>query len=75
MKSCNILDVTQPIIYEPMILVFHRRFDATTAIMAADNNMLNFKHLNSIVNDGKTIQIGMHNNIGNITVNKHLTRR
>jgi hypothetical protein len=27
------------------------------------------------VNDGKTIQIGMHNNIGNITVNKHLTRR
>ena len=56
-QAAYILDMTKPIIDEPVILVFHSGLDTTTTIVAADNNMFDLKNFNGIVNDRKTIQV------------------
>ena len=42
--------------------------------MTTDNNMFDLENLNGKVNNGKTIQVSVDNNIGNIPVNKYLSR-
>ena len=67
--------MTQPVVDQTMILVFHCRLDTATTIVAADDNMFDLENLNSKLNDRKTIQVGVHHDIGDISMNKHLTRR
>lgn len=42
--------------------------------MAANNNMLYFEYLDRKLNDGQTIEIAMHNNIGDISMDKDFAR-
>lgn len=57
-----------------MLLVFQCRLDSPASIVTTNYNMLYFKDLNRELNYRKAIQICMYDNIGNITMNKYLSR-
>ena len=42
--------------------------------MTADDDVLNFNYVHRKLYDGKTIQVRVHNNIGNIAMNKYFAR-
>ncbi|MNL51808.1 hypothetical protein D3C87_1749380 [compost metagenome] len=42
--------------------------------MAANNDVLHFQHVDRVLYDGKTIEIGVNDQVGNVTVNKKFTR-
>jgi hypothetical protein len=48
--------------------------DATASIMTADDDVLDLKHFYCELNNGKTIYIGVIDEIGNVPVNENLTR-
>src|SRR5215204_3860990 len=74
MLVTNILHVAQPVINQPKGTIVQRCFDTTTAIMPAHDNMAHAQNVNGIVQDSKTIQVRMNDHIGNVTMDKHLTR-
>ncbi len=73
-KAVHIPDMTKPVIDQAMILILHRRHDSTAAIMTTDDNVLDLEDFHGEVNNRKTIQVGVDHDIGNITVDKYLTR-
>ena len=42
--------------------------------MTDDHDMFHVEHIDGILNDGKTIQICMNDNVCNISVNEHFSR-
>jgi len=42
--------------------------------VAANNDVLDFQHVNGILNDRKAVEIGMNNKVGYVTVNKKFAR-
>ncbi len=70
-----ILDMAQPIIQQAELMLLQSGPDATASIMSADNNMLDLEYLNGKLDYGETIQVGMHNHVGNIAMNKDFAGR
>ncbi|CSI37148.1 Uncharacterised protein [Vibrio cholerae] len=50
--------------------IIDRRSNPTTPIVAAHNDVFDLQHIDRILNDRKTVEIGMDNLIGNVTVDK-----
>ena len=66
----DIADVEQPVINEPQLRVFNRRLHAAAAVVAADDDVLDLQNVNGILNNRKTIEIGVNHQVGNVAVNK-----
>ena len=59
MPSINIADISKPVVNKPKLMIFHRSFDAVAAVMAANDNVLDFDQINGIFQDRKAVKIGM----------------
>ena len=66
----NLLEALTPILREGA----ERRLHAAAAVVAADNNVFNFQHINGILHHGKAVKIGMNHQVGYITGNKQFAR-
>ena len=42
--------------------------------MADHHDVLDLEHFDGVLQHGKAVEIGMHDNVGDIAVNEHLTR-
>src|SRR4051812_24444105 len=74
-RARDILHVLQPVIDEAKPAVFERGTDTATTIVTAHDDMLDVKHIDRVLQDGETIEIGVHDQIGDIPMHEHLTRR
>ncbi len=66
--------MTQPIINQTQLAFGENSLHSAATIMAADNDVLNFKNLDRKLHHGQTIQVCMNDDVRHITVNEHLSR-
>ena len=69
----DIVDMQQPVIDKPQLWASTRLPAAAAAtVVATDNNVFNFEYIHCILNHGKAVQVGVNDQVSNITVNKEL---
>jgi hypothetical protein len=74
MRSCNILDVSQPVIDEPEPAWLQRRANAATPIVATHNHVLHAKDLHGVLQNRQAIEVGMDNQVRDVPVDEHFAR-
>src|SRR5258707_5018460 len=72
MLCAHVLNMAQPVLDESELTILQRRQDAAATVVAADDDVLNAQHVNSELNCRKTVEVGMHHDISNVAVHKHL---
>lgn len=72
MQSVDVADVTQPGVQETHILWCHGSLDTTTAVVAADNDVLDFEVTDSVVDDGHDVEVDVVDEVGNVAMDEHL---
>ena len=73
--AVDVANMIQPMVDETMTVRLHSGSDTTATIVAADNDMLHLQHLHGILNNGEAVGIVVDDNVGNIAVEKELSRR
>src|SRR4051812_8021499 len=71
----HVLNVAQPVVDEAKAIVTQRGTDATAAVVAADDDMLDLQHLDSELQNRKTVEIGVDDYVGDVPMNEQLARR
>jgi hypothetical protein len=71
----NVLHVAQPIIDEAKGAVVERSIHPTAAIVTTDNDMLDVQNIHCIMENGEAIEIRVDDDIRDIAMNKHFSRR
>lgn len=74
MLVVSVFDRPQPLIQEPVALLTYGGLDATAAIVPADDDVFHFQIIDGIGNYAKKIEIGVDHQIGNIAMDKDITR-
>ena len=70
----DIANMQQPVVDKAKLGIFNRRLHAAAAVVAADDDVFNFQYVDRVLHDGKTVQIGMNHQVGDVTVYKQLAR-
>ena len=65
----------EPVVDHAVLARRHGRRDAAAAVMATDDDMPHLQHLDRILQDGETVEIGRHNDIRDIAMHEHLAGR
>jgi hypothetical protein len=68
----DILHVPQPVADQTELGVLDRCPDTSTAIVTAYNDVLDLQNVDRKLHDGQTIEVGMHDQIGHVSVYKKL---
>ena len=66
----DVADVAKPVVDEAMRPIFNRRRDAAAAVMAADDDVFNFKNLNGVLKDGEAVEVGMDDEVGDVAMDE-----
>lgn len=66
--------MTEPRLKWAEIILLESGFDTSTAIMARNYDILYSEILDSILNTGKHIDVGGRDNVGDVSMHKHLSR-
>lgn len=72
MQTVDVADVTQPRVQQTEVLGCHGGLDATTAVVAAYNDVLDLEVAHGVVDDGHDVQVNVVDEVGNVAVNEHL---
>lgn len=73
-EANDILDMSQPVVDEPMLMILQRRLDPAAAVVTTDDNVLHLEHIHRKLDDRQAVEIGMDDDIGDIAMNKDFTR-
>ena len=71
----HILNVSQPVVDEAESVVAKRGTHASTSVVSAHDDVLDFEHFDRELKHRQTIEIGMHDDVGNVAVDEELARR
>ena len=71
----HVLHVAQPVVGQPDAAVGHGRVDARAAIVAADDDVLDLEHVDGELQHRQTVEVGMDDDVGDVTVDEQFTRR
>jgi len=71
----HVLDVAQPVVGEAGLVVVHRRLHAAAAVVAHDEDVLHAQDLDRVVDDRECVEIGMHDDVGDVAMHEDLARR
>ena len=71
----KVFEMAQPIVNQTIFFILHGGMDTSTPVMTTDDNVPDLQHVNSVLDDGKAVQICMHHQIGDVTMDKHLPRQ
>lgn len=72
-ETVNVTNVSQPGVEEAKILGGHGGLDTTAAVVTADDDVLDAKVADGIVDDAHGIEVGVADEVGNVAVDKGLT--
>ncbi|MOA51701.1 hypothetical protein D3C78_1748810 [compost metagenome] len=64
----------QPVVDQTQFRILNRRLYTTAAVVAADNDVFDFQHIHRILNHRQAVQVGVNNQVGNVTVYKQFAR-
>lgn len=65
-------DAGEPVIDHAVADVFDGGFHAAAAIMAADDDVADFQNIHGILHDGKEVEIGFHDDVGDVAMDENL---
>lgn len=65
-------DTGEPVIDHAVAEVFDGGFHAATAVVAADDDVADFEDIHGILHDCKEVEIGFHDDVGDVAVDKDL---
>ena len=74
MLIANVMHVMQPVIGKTQALVKQRRPDSAAAIVTDHHDVLHLQNVNGVLYNREAVQIGMHHDIGDVALYKHLAR-
>ncbi len=75
MIAINIFDVAQPVVNQSVTAVLKRRTDPATSVVTTDDDVFYLKKFDSILNDRKTIEIRVHDHIGDVAMDEYFPGR
>ncbi len=75
LAKVHILDMQQPIINKAARTLLYRSGDPSTTVMTTNDDVLDLKHVNRILNHGKAVEIRVDHKVGHIAMNKKLARQ
>src|SRR5690606_21970507 len=70
----HILDVAQPVVDEPVTLVFQRGAYATATVVADHDDVFDLEHVHGELHDRQAIEIAGHDNIGDVAMHEDFAR-
>ena len=70
----HVLDVAQPVVGEADAPVLERRRDAAAAVMAADDDVLDFQHVHGELHHGEAIEVRMDDDVGDVAMDEQFAR-
>ena len=71
-QSVDVADVSEPRVQQTHVLWCHGGLDTTTAVVAANDNVLNFEVADRVVYDGHDVEVDVVDEVGNVAVDEHL---
>jgi len=74
MLDISILDASEPVINQTILLIIHGSLNTSTQVMATDNDVFYLQVINGIMEHREAVQISMIDTVGDISVDKDLTR-
>ena len=74
MLRLHVLDVAQPVVGKPDTPVRERGGDPAAAEMPADDDVLDLEQIDRELHDREAIQVGMHDDVGDVAVDEELAR-
>ena len=57
---------------KPSCRFSNRRLHAAAAIVAADDDVLHLEHVDGVLHHGKTVEVSMVHDVGNVAMHEHL---
>ncbi len=73
MPVAHVLHMAQPVVDQADANIFQCGVHATAAVMPNDDHMLHLETFDGELDRRQGVQIGMHHDVGNIAMDKHLT--
>src|SRR5688572_2369128 len=73
MLLAHVLDVTQPVVHESESASAQRGEHAAAAVVADDEDVLHLEDIDRELDDGKAIQVGVHDNVCDVAVDEDFT--
>jgi len=70
--TLHIFDVTEPVVDESKPRIVERRTDASTSIVAGDDDVLDSQYVDGVLQNRQAIQIGVNDDVGDVAVNEEL---
>jgi hypothetical protein len=71
-SAANILDVAQPIVDQSEPVVAQSGQDTATAVVTADNDMLDPQYLDRVLEDRQAVQVGVNDQVRHVPMNEQL---
>ena len=70
MLLAHVLDMAQPVIAQTKPIAPERGLHAAAAVVAANDDVAHFQDINRKLHDRQTVQVGMHDQVGNIAMDE-----
>ena len=70
MLLSDISDVAQPVVDQPKVVILAGRLHTAAAVMTAHDYVFDVKNFNRELDDAKAIEIAMHNDIRDVSMNE-----
>jgi hypothetical protein len=64
--------MTQPVVYKTKLKILHRGLHTTTAVVAANNNVVDLQDINRELQYRQTVEISMYNYIRDVAMNEQV---
>lgn len=71
----HVLHVTQPVVDQAKAKILHRRIDAATAVVAADDHVADFQYIDGKLQDRQTIKVGVDDYVGDVAMDEQVPGR
>src|SRR5690606_11967848 len=71
----QVADGAQPTVDQPQLVVAHGGPNATTAVVAGDQNVLDLEYVHRELDDRKTVEVGVQHDVGDVAVDEQIARQ
>jgi hypothetical protein len=74
MAQAHVLHMTQPVVGQAHACAACGGQHTTATVVAHHHDVLDLERIDRILNNGQSVQIGMHHHVGHVAMHKHFTR-
>ena len=72
--AADVPDVAQPVVGEPDLVAAQSGHHSRAAVVPADDDVAHPQDLHGELDGGETVQIGVHDHVGDVAMDEHLPR-